>query len=465
MKNSASLSTVEYKGTNRLLIGIVLSVLSYWLFAQSLLNMAPDVQTSLGISAGTLSSGVSITGLFSGIFIVIAGGFADKLGRVKLTYAGIILNILGSAALVVASGAGLFITGRILQGLSAACIMPATMALVKTYFSGKERQRALSYWSIGSWGGSGLCSFFGGAVDSMLGWKYVFVFSIIVSIISAILLLGTPESVAETKENAKFDTLGLVLFVVSMLALNIVVSNGSSMGWTNIKTILLLLVVIVGIVLFYKVERSKSYSFIDFSLFENKGYLGATISNFLLNAIAGTMIVINSYVQQGRGLTAGNTGILSLGYLVLVLLTIRIGEKMLQKMGARIPMVRGAVISGVGVLLMSFTMVEGMPYLVLVFIGYALFGMGLGMYATPSTDTAVSSVPLEKAGVASGLYKMASSLGGALGVAISSSIYTGLSKESFTFGATVGLLVNVLFAIFAILAIIFIIPNQKSEDK
>lgn len=153
MKSSTAINEGPYHGNNRLLVGIVLSVLSYWLFAQSLLNMAPDVQTDLGISSGVLSTGVSITGLFSGILIVVAGGFADAFGRVKLTYIGILFNIIGSAALIFASGTGLFIAGRILQGISAACIMPATMALVKTYFQGKDRQRALSYWSIGSWGG------------------------------------------------------------------------------------------------------------------------------------------------------------------------------------------------------------------------------------------------------------------------------------------------------------------------
>lgn len=102
------------------------------------------------------------------------------------------MNIIGfSALLVVATGSVLFIVGRALQGLSAAFIMPATMALVKTYYDGADRQRAVSYWSIVSWGGSGLCSLFGGAVSSSLGWKYVFIMSIIVSVISILLIMGT----------------------------------------------------------------------------------------------------------------------------------------------------------------------------------------------------------------------------------------------------------------------------------
>ncbi len=227
---------MSYKGTNKLLVGIVLAVLSFWLFAQSILNMAPDVQTDLGLTSSVMESGISLTALFSGLFIVVAGGLADKLGRVAFTYFGLLLNILGSLCLILASGAVLFILGRICQGLAAAFIMPATMSLVKAYYDGKERQRAVSFWSIGSWGGSGLCSFLGGAIASTLGWKYVFVFSIFASLMSFACLWGTPESKVETKKS-RFDVVGLVLFIVSMLALNIGIASAQERGLFSSATI------------------------------------------------------------------------------------------------------------------------------------------------------------------------------------------------------------------------------------
>lgn len=147
------MTSTAYKGTNKLIVGIVFGVITFWLFAQSMVNIVPAVQSDLGISSDLLSIAISLTALFSGIFIVVAGGMADKFGRVKLTYIGLILSIIGSLLLVVTQGSTLLIIGRIIQGLSAACIMPATLALMKTYFDGADRQRALSYWSIGSWGG------------------------------------------------------------------------------------------------------------------------------------------------------------------------------------------------------------------------------------------------------------------------------------------------------------------------
>ena len=144
--------TTAYKGTNKLIAGIVFGVLTFWLFAQAMVNVVPAVQEDLGVSSGTVNIAISLTALFSGIFIVAAGGLADKIGRKKITNIGLLLSIVGSLCLVLANGSILLILGRVIQGLSAACIMPSTIALVKAYFEGAERQRALSYlvnWFLG----------------------------------------------------------------------------------------------------------------------------------------------------------------------------------------------------------------------------------------------------------------------------------------------------------------------------
>lgn len=157
-------SSVNYRGTDKLIAGIVLAVITFWLFAQTTLNIAPAMAEDLKISHNLNNLAVSITALFSGIFIVVAGGLADRIGRVKTTYIGLLLNIIGSLLIIISpSGTAVFLLGgRILQGLSAACIMPATLALMKDYYDGKDRQRAISFWSIGSWGryAAGICLLF-----------------------------------------------------------------------------------------------------------------------------------------------------------------------------------------------------------------------------------------------------------------------------------------------------------------
>jgi MFS transporter, DHA2 family, multidrug resistance protein len=456
----------SYKGTDKMIIGIVFGVITFWLFAQAMVNVVPAVQKDLGISLETVNIAISLSALFSGMFIVAAGGLADKIGRKKIANIGFILSIIGSLCLVLAHGSALLIIGRVLQGLSAAFIMPSTIALMKAYFEGKDRQRALSFWSIGSWGGSGVASFAGGAIATYLGWRWIFIFSIIFAIIGMFLLKDTPESKQRSTGAFKFDYAGLVIFVITMLALNVFITYGADLGWTSPLTIGLLVVTIIGLIVFIKVEKSKKIVLIDFAVFKNKPYTGATISNFLLNAIAGTLVVANTYVQVGRGFNSFQAGMLSLGYLVVVLAMIRVGEKILQKVGAKLPMVWGALITTIGVAIMGLTFLPDFTYTVVVFSGFVLFGLGLGLYATPSTDTSVSNAPADKVGEAAGVYKMASSLGSAFGVSISATAYGAIAANgNLETAASVGIIVNVIFGVLSILSIIFMVPSDAGKTS
>lgn len=453
-----------YKGTNKMITGIVFGVLTFWLFAQSLLNVVPSVQKDLGVSLGTVNIAISLTSLFSGLFIVAAGGLADKIGRKKMANIGFILSIIGSLCLVLAHGPVLLIIGRIFTGFSGAAIMPSTIALMKAYFEGADRQRALSFWSIGSWGGTGIASFLGGAIASSLGWRWIFIISIIVAIIGMILLKDTPESKQKSDGAFKFDYTGLIIFIITMLALNVYINFGATLGWTSLISIVLIVITIIGLIVFIKVESSKKIVLIDFDVFKNKAFTGATISNFLLNATAGTIVVANTYVQIGRGMNSFQAGLLSLGYLVAVLVMIRVGEKILQKTGAKLPMVWGSIITTIGVALMGLTFLPGISYIIAVFIGFTLFGLGLGFYATPSTDTSVSNAPADKVGEAAGVYKMASSLGSAFGVAISTAAYGAVAASgNLESAGAVGIIVNVIFGIISILSIIFLVPKDAGK--
>jgi MFS transporter, DHA2 family, multidrug resistance protein len=472
--------TDTHPGSNRLIIGIVLAVITFWLFAQTTLNVAPTMREELQISDSLSNIAVSITALFSGIFIVVAGGLADRLGRVKITYLGLALSLAGSLLIAISpvGTAAFLMTGRVIQGLSAACIMPATLALIKDSFDGKERQRALSFWSIGSWGGSGASALFGGLVASTLGWRWIFWMSIVVAVVSLFLLHGTPESKAESRKNGAFDWYGLAAFIVAMVAVNIVIGQGSALGWLNPVVIALAVVFVIAATVFYRIESGNTNGFIDLRLFDNKTYAGTTLSNFLLNGAAGTLLVALSLVQQGAGLSSLQAGALTIGYLVAILSTIRVGEKLLQKMGARKPMLIGCAITAAGILLTTFTFLLAEQYMIAAFVGFTLFGTGLGFYATPSTDAALSNVPNDKAGAASGIYKMASSLGAAFGVAISAAIFTSLSGANTSFAplsdlflgrtdnagiryaAAVALLFNVAMVITAMIAIAITVPKD-----
>lgn len=462
---------ITYQGSGRLIFGIVLLVLTFWMFAQSMqAALLPVIARDFNITNNPakmdlLNFAASITPLFSAACIVAAGALADRFGRMRFSFIGVVLSVAGSAIVALAPDTAILIIGRGLQGISAACIMPSTIALMKTWFEGKKQATALTWWSVGSWGGSGFCVILAGLIEPALGWRAIFWINAGVSILGLLLILGPPESKAPVNDK-KFDTCGTTIFIASLICLVLAVSKGRSWGYGDIKFLTTTGLSIVGLISFYFVEKSLPVKgiiqLVDFSLFKSRGYLGATLSNFLLNAIAGAMVIVNTYMLEGRGLSTGDVATMTITYAAAVLLLLPVGQKILFIFGGRLPMIAGTVITSVGVMLMSMTSIEDlMMYKMLVMVGYAMFGLGLGIYATPSTYIAVSSAPQEKAAAAAGIYKLASSLGGAIGVALSLAVYSAFRNIN-TAGAA-GLWLNVSFGLLALLSILFIIPGKQDK--
>ncbi|WP_051671190.1 MULTISPECIES: MFS transporter [unclassified Microbacterium] len=493
--STSATAAPDYRGTPKLLIGIVLGVFTFWLFAGSLGTVAQEVLADINvdqtyITADQMNLAVSITALFSGLFIVLMGGVADRVGRVRIAIIGNIIGIVGSVLVVSAAGPvalPLMLGGRALQGFSAALVMPATMALVRTYWEGPGRQRAVSMWSIGSWGGSGLSAIVGGLLAEQ-NWRWIFIASIVVSLASTVLIWGTPESKAPTTGHRKFDVPGLVAFMVMTLALMIIITFGRQIGWTAPVTLALMAVVAVSAVAFILIERRNTDNpFIDLALFKNITFTGATLSNFILNMTIGLLLVSQQLFRaaEPNGLGSLQASLLTLGYAVSIIALIRVGEKMLRRFGPRKPMVWGTlVVALTAVLLMPTNLMLG-QYEILAVIAYTLFGVGLAFYATPSTDAALSNLPASQAGSGAGIYKMASSLGAAIGAAISLTIFTSITeaggvpwlRDLISFhgeqgnvavreAAMVACGVNLIFLVIAIVSIVTTVPRgRKYNDE
>lgn len=427
-------AAVAYQGNDRLLFGIIMGVLAFWLFAQTTLNISPLMAQDLGVQQSLMNIAVSITALFSGIFIVVMGGLADRVGRVKIVQWGFLFSILGSLLVALAPkggpGSSFLMLGRICQGLSGAFIMPASLALVKEYWDGAGRQRAISLWSMGSWGGSGFAALFGGLMAQNLGWRSIFFAGAAISVIGMLMVRGTPESRAEAKAGYKFDLAGVVTFMIAMVALELFATQGAKLGWSSWPSLGLLALAVIFGAIFFRIERGNPNAFVNFGLFSNMTYTGATISNLLLNGVAGMLIVSMTLLQVGGNMDAQQTGLLTLGYAIAIVAFIRVGEKLLQRFGPRKPMIWGTLIVGLSIILLMPTSLMLGTYKILAVLAYTLFGVGLAFYATPSTDAALSNLPSDQAGAGSGIYKMASSLGASFGVAVSAAVFTALSGDN-----------------------------------
>jgi MFS transporter, DHA2 family, multidrug resistance protein len=479
----------RFVGNDRVLFGMIFGVLAFWLFAQTTLNIAPVMAADLGIETSVMNIAVSITALFSGIVIVVAGSLADRFGRVKMVQIGFILSIIGSLLVGLAPSGNLasvfLILGRIVQGLSGAFIMSASLALVKTYWDGDARQRAISLWSIGSWGGSGFAALFGGLMAEHVGWRWIFFSAAAISLLGMLMVAGTPESRAESSRPYRFDTAGVLTFMAMMVSLEVFATQGGTMGWTSLPTLGLLAASIVFTVLFFRVESGNPDGFVDFKLFRSMTYTGATISNFLLNATAGILIVAMMLVQSGGGMTAQEAGFLTIGYAIAIVAFIRVGERLLRRFGPRQPMIWGSLIVGAAIVCLMPTHLTLDTYRILAVVGFTLFGLGLAFYATPSTDAALSALPDDQAGSGAGIYKMASSLGASFGVAVSATVFTMLGNGSrpiawmegvITYAgrqdnlairqaAFVALAINLLMVVAAIVSIMLTIPGRMRSTS
>lgn len=427
-------NTLTNQGNDRILTGFILAVLTFWLFANSMMNIGSVMGKELGIASNTVNIAVSLAALFSGIFVVVFGGLADRIGRAKILRSGLYLSIAGSLIIALTPSGKfaepLLLTGRALQGLSAACIMPTSLGLLKIFWEGSAQQRAISFWSMGTFGGSGLSALFAGIVATNLGWRWIFICSVIVAFAALFLLKDLPESKKESSEKYRPDWIGILIFLVSMICLELFITKGAAFGWLSFTSIFLILGAAVTFAIFYYYEKRSANHFFELSLFKNKVFSGAIICNFLMNAAAGIVIVALTLMQTAANYSAQKAGLLTLGYAVSVILFIRTGERLMRKTGARKPMVWGSLIVALATLLLMQTHVMVATYRVLALVAFTLFGTGLAFFATPATTAALSNLPAEQSGAGAGIFKMASSLGAGFGIAISAGIFTAVSKST-----------------------------------
>ncbi len=289
-----------------------------------------------------------------------------------------------------------------------------------------------------------------------------FVFSIAVALLALFLLRGTPESRSASASQHKLDVGGLLSLIVALVLVNLFISKGHGWGWSSPLSLTMLAgALAAGTIFIRNGMRKGEAALIDFALFRNRAYGAAVLSNFLLNGAIGTMMIASIWLQQGHHLTPLESGMMTLGYLVTVLAMIRVGEKLLQRYGARLPMMAGPVLTAIAIALISCTFLEKALYIGVVFASNVLFGLGLGCYATPSTDTAVANAPENKIGVASGIYKMGSSLGGAMGIAVTASLFALFLPLGMAHAAQYALWFNAVLCLGAMAVSALLLPRAS----
>lgn len=445
---------------SKIIIAIMLSALTYWLFAQSFINIGPLVGQTYQTSPAVLNLSISLTSFATGIFMVAAGDIADKIGQLRMTYMGLIISMVASLLLIISDITALLIIGRILQGLSAAILLPSTVGVLNNQFKEDHLRRAISYLMISTVGGIGLAGVIGGLIATNFGWQTNFIISIVIAFIAILLLKGTPEKVSQHSHRHPFDYKGMSIFAVMIGSFTLLLTQGFEQGWFSTFSFICLGIFIITTLIFIIIERRHEVPFIDFSVLRNRPFIGAFLNNFVLNSGLGVTVVFFIYAQTHLGLSAAQSGLVTLPYAIVAVAMIRLGEKATLRFGGKLMLIIGPLFPVIGITIISMTSLQPSQYIIAVVIGFVICAIGNGLVATPGLTIAIFSMPNEKVGLATGLYKMSGTLGGAFGIALSTTVFSMLQLNyAPSVAATVTFIVSIVLMILGSLSAYMIIPK------
>ncbi|HDP4275209.1 TPA: MFS transporter [Staphylococcus aureus] len=445
---------------SNIIIAIMLSALTYWLFAQSFINIGPLVGQTYQTSPAVLNLSISLTSFATGIFMVAAGDIADKIGQLRMTYMGLIISMFASLLLIISDITALLIIGRILQGLSAAILLPSTVGVLNNQFKGDHLRRAISYLMISTVGGIGLAGVISGLIATNFGWQTNFIISIVIAFIAILLLKGTPEKVSQHSHRHPFDYKGMSIFAVMIGSFTLLLTQGFEQGWFSTFSFICLSIFIITTLIFIIIERRHEVPFIDFSVLRNRPFIGAFLNNFVLNSGLGVTVVFFIFAQTHLGLSAAQSGLVTLPYAIVAVAMIRLGEKATLRFGGKLMLIIGPLFPVIGITIISMTSLQPSQYIIAVVIGFVICAIGNGLVATPGLTIAIFSMPNEKVGLATGLYKMSGTLGGAFGIAISTTVFSMLQLNyTPSVAATVTFIVSIVLMILGSLSAYMIIPK------
>jgi EmrB/QacA subfamily drug resistance transporter len=401
----------------------------------AIVNVAlPSIQTDLGFSQENLQWVISAYALFFGGFLLLGGRTADLLGRRRLFVAGLIVFSAASLLSGFAWNDEALIVARAVQGLGAAMITPAALAILMTTFQeGRERNTALGVWgAVGAFGAvAGVL--LGGVLTDWLTWEWIFYINVPVGIAAVAL---TPLLLAESRDEGmrSFDVPGAVLVTSGMVTLVYAITQANQYGWSSVETIGLFATAAVLLVAFTVWEARAKEPLMPFSLFRIRTVAAANISGLILGTVSFSMfLMLTLYMQQVLGYSPMKTGVAYLAVAGTAILWSTVAAQLVNRVGVKPVIVAGMAFLTAG--LLYFTQVSvGGSYVGDLLPGFLLIAVGLGFSFVPISIAALAGVQASEAGLASGLFNTSQQIGGALGIAALSAVATSTTESDVASG-------------------------------
>jgi len=388
----------------------------------TIVNVAlPSIEHSLHMSISSLEWIVTAYALTFAALLITGGKLGDLYGRRKMFTAGLVIFTLASLACGLAPSAGILIAARAVQGVGAAVMSPATLSIITATFPPKERGQAIGIWAGVSALALAIGPLVGGLIVDNINWHWIFYVNVPVGVVGIIVSRLVIAESRDTSREQSIDLPGLVTSSAALLALSYALIEGNRHGWGSPEIISLFIGAAVLLAVFIRLELHQRLPMLDLGLFRIGAFVGAnTVAMLVSLGMFGVFFFISLYVQNVLGYSPTKAGAIFLPMTILIILIAPVAGKLSDRVGSRWLMGAGMSILGVSLLLYQRIGLHTgfwslLPQLV-------LGGIGMALTMSPMTSAAMASVPVDKAGVGSGVLNSFRQVGGSLGIALMGAI-------------------------------------------
>jgi EmrB/QacA subfamily drug resistance transporter len=403
----------------------------------TIVNVAlPTIETHLHFSPTGLQWIVNAYTLVFGGFLLLGGRAADLFGTQRLFIAGLVIFTGASLMNGLAASSGMLVGGRTLQGLGAALVSPAALAIVtRTFDEGAERTKALGVWSAIAAGGGAAGLLLGGVLTEYLSWRWVFFINLPIGVAAILLSLRMISNEVDEDKPETSDVAGAVTVTGGLLVLVYAIVKAEAYGWGSWKTIGLFVAALALLGTFIAVELRSRAPLIRLDIFRVRSLSIANAAMLLVaSGLFAMFFFATLYVQQLRGYSPIKAGLAFLPFTLGIIIGAGLAQQLIKKLGVRAVTLAGMTIAVVGMVLYTQLSLSG-SYFGELFPAVMVTSIGMGLTFVPVTLLATTNIPHEDAGLASGLFNTSQQVGGALGLAILSTIAASRTASKLDAGA------------------------------
>jgi EmrB/QacA subfamily drug resistance transporter len=405
---------------------VTLAAVSFGLFMimldNTVVNVAlPTMEKDLHVTLASLEWVVIAYALTFASLLITGGKLADLYGRRRIFVVGLAVFTLSSLACGLAPSAGFLIGARAVQGVGAALMNPATLSIIVATFPPRQRGQAIGIWAGVSALALAIGPLGGGLIVENLNWNWIFFVNVPVGILGIVVSQFAIRESRDTSHEQSIDLPGLLTSAGFLFSLSYALVEGNSHGWTSPEILGLFATAVVLLVAFIVVEKRQRLAMLDLSLFKIGSFAGANVVAMLVTlSMFGVFFFVSLYIQNILGYSATQAGAAFLPMVVLIILIAPIAGRLSDRVGSRWLMGGGMTLVGVSLLLYERVTIHSDIWTLLP--SMILGGVGMALTMTPMTSAAMGAVPVDKAGVGSGVLNSFRQVGGSLGIAVMGAI-------------------------------------------